>query len=389
MDQPVQKADRNGREFVPWPDWKVGDLPSLARYVSVPALDETGLPVPDRYTAADPDWANGQDIARSIYDSILGLGLKYMHEPWRLKSFGFQEFQPMQRVRYPAWLWRDSGGTCLDLAILYAAALKRAQIRPYIAILYPAELADPVRGEFEGHAFVIADLRAPLSDQHWAPVHRRHHRVRGQYCRRRVRGHRWDRRRRACHLVGGRARGGGRAALACRSYRRPVQPRPPAAVLSARRDLGMGTGRPGPAGAGGLRTGVVVSHPPAWCRWSTEPMPGPSSATTSSTRWPAAAVRSIKAGRITTGHELRVADLAPSQDTGAGWYISVVWAPGSRWTHRCVLATLVDALAAGGAGSVVRPVFARPATEPGRSLMMRYGFAPIGGQANGIWALEK
>ena len=74
----------------------------------------------------------------------------------------------MQRVRYPAWVRRDSGGTCLDLAILYATALMRAQIRPYIAILYPAELADPVRGEFEGHAFVIADLRAPLTDQYRA-----------------------------------------------------------------------------------------------------------------------------------------------------------------------------------------------------------------------------
>ncbi|HEY1346929.1 MAG TPA: hypothetical protein VGF54_18235 [Streptosporangiaceae bacterium] len=163
-------ADGKGREFVPWPDWKIGDIPSLARYVSVPALDETSLPVPDRYTDADPAWEKGRDIARSIYESILGLGLKYMHEPWRVKSFGYQEFQPRQRVRYPAWVWRDSGGTCLDLAILYATALMRAQIRPYIAILYPAELADPVRGEFEGHAFVIADLRAPLTDQHWEPA---------------------------------------------------------------------------------------------------------------------------------------------------------------------------------------------------------------------------
>ena len=76
----------------------------------------------------------------------------------------------MQRVRYPAWVRRDSGGTCLDLAILYATALMRAQIRPYIAILYPAEFANPVRGEYEGHAFVIADLRAPLTDQHWEPA---------------------------------------------------------------------------------------------------------------------------------------------------------------------------------------------------------------------------
>ena len=76
----------------------------------------------------------------------------------------------MQRVRYPAWVRRDSGGTCLDIAILFATALMRAQIRPYIAILYPAELADPGRGQAEGHAFVIADLLAPLTEQHWDPT---------------------------------------------------------------------------------------------------------------------------------------------------------------------------------------------------------------------------
>ena len=155
---------------MPWPDWKVGDLPSLARYVSMPALDETGLPVPDRFTEAGPAGANGRAVVRSIYESILGLGLKYMHEPWRVKTFGFQEFEPMQRVRYPAWVRRDSGGTCLDIAILFATALMRAQIRPYIAILYPAELADPGRGQAEGHAFVIADLLAPLTEQHWDPT---------------------------------------------------------------------------------------------------------------------------------------------------------------------------------------------------------------------------
>jgi hypothetical protein len=166
----AREAGQNGQEFVPWPDWEVGDMPSLARYVSVSALDETGLPSPDRYTGAPPPGGEqGRNIARSIYDSILGLGLKYMHEPWRLQSFE-GEARAMQRVRYPAWIWRDSGGTCLDLAILYATALMRAQIRPYIAILYPAGLVDPVRGELEGHAFVIADLQAPLTDQEWGPA---------------------------------------------------------------------------------------------------------------------------------------------------------------------------------------------------------------------------
>jgi hypothetical protein len=156
-----------GREFVSWPDWKIGDIPSLAEYVSVPALDETGLRATDPYTDADPYVA--RYIAGSIYESILALRLKYLHQPWREEQFGFRDFTPVQRVRYPAWVRRDSGGTCLDLAILYAAALMRAQIRPYLAILYPAELADPARGA-QGHAFVIADLRAPLTDQRWNPA---------------------------------------------------------------------------------------------------------------------------------------------------------------------------------------------------------------------------
>ena len=158
-------ADENDKEFVRWPDWTIDDIPSLARYVSVPALDDTSLPVTDRYTDANRE--KGRDIARGIYESILALDLKYMHEPWRQESFGLQEWAGRQRVRYPAWIWRDSGGTCLDLAILYAAALMRAQIRPYIAVLYPAEFAGSGRAGAQGHAFVIADIGAPLTDQHW------------------------------------------------------------------------------------------------------------------------------------------------------------------------------------------------------------------------------
>jgi hypothetical protein len=100
-------------------------------------------------------------------------------------------------------------------------------------------------------------------------------------------------------------------------------------------------------------------------------------------------VRRIRSGQITADRQLQAADLTASQEAGAGWYISVVWTPGSKWARRCVIATLVDALATGGAGSVARPVFARSATDQGRSLMERYGFAAIGAHATGIWALEK
>jgi len=52
----------NNEKFVTWPDWEAGDIPSLARYVSVPALDDISLPVADSYTHADP--VRGREIAR-------------------------------------------------------------------------------------------------------------------------------------------------------------------------------------------------------------------------------------------------------------------------------------------------------------------------------------
>ena len=100
-------------------------------------------------------------------------------------------------------------------------------------------------------------------------------------------------------------------------------------------------------------------------------------------------VRRIRSGLITAGRQLRPAQLAPSPDAAAGWYVSVLWAPGPAWMRRCVIATLVDALAASGAGSAAQPVFARPATNQGCSLMESYGFAAIGARADGIWALQK
>jgi hypothetical protein len=97
----------------------------------------------------------------------------------------------------------------------------------------------------------------------------------------------------------------------------------------------------------------------------------------------------IRSGEIKAGRELSSADLAASPDASAGWYVAIIWAPGPKWTRRCVIATLVDALAASGAGSEARPVFAHPATDQGRSLMKRYGFAAIGAQADDIWFLAK
>lgn len=101
------------------------------------------------------------------------------------------------------------------------------------------------------------------------------------------------------------------------------------------------------------------------------------------------AVRRLRSGQITVGGQLAPADLAVSPGTIAGWYIAIIWAPGRPWTRRCVIATLVDALAAAGAGSAAQPVFGRPVTAQGRLLMGKYGFTAVGATADAISVLEK
>jgi hypothetical protein len=101
------------------------------------------------------------------------------------------------------------------------------------------------------------------------------------------------------------------------------------------------------------------------------------------------AVRRLRSGQVTDGRQLQPADLAVSPAATEGWYIALIWAPGPPWTRRCVIATLVDALAAAGAGRAAQPVFGRPVTPPGRSLMRQYGFTAVNAAADAISVLQK
>ena len=101
------------------------------------------------------------------------------------------------------------------------------------------------------------------------------------------------------------------------------------------------------------------------------------------------AVGRLRSGQITAGGQLGPADLAISPGSIAGWYIAIIWAPGRPWTRRCVIATLVDALAAAGAGSATQPVFGQPVTPQSRSLMAQYGFTAVSAAADAISVLEK
>lgn len=99
------------------------------------------------------------------------------------------------------------------------------------------------------------------------------------------------------------------------------------------------------------------------------------------------AVRRIEDGQLIDGSQLKPDDLAAPDGASAGSYVSVIWAPGAVWTRRCVIATLVESLAATRADGTTRPFFARPATDRGRWLMQRYGFTAVRDEKN-IWALR-
>ncbi len=98
----------------------------------------------------------------------------------------------------------------------------------------------------------------------------------------------------------------------------------------------------------------------------------------------AEAVHRIMARQITSGSQLKPDDLAAPAETVNGAYVSVIWAPGAAWTRRCVIASLVESLAAIRTPGIARPLFARPANDAGRALMEEYGFSPVSAK-DAIW----
>jgi hypothetical protein len=149
-----------------WPDWHVLDIRRLAAYVSPAGLDDLSLPIPARYLSAGG--SRGTETVGAVYDAIRSLGLRYSNEPFRAQPMADNDF--VQRVRYPARMVRDSCGTCLDFALVYAAALMRAEVRPLIVITNRSEDGGDSRPEAtaargaESHVFVLADLRQPLQN---------------------------------------------------------------------------------------------------------------------------------------------------------------------------------------------------------------------------------
>jgi len=94
-------------------------------------------------------------IARAVYDALRGdLGISYINPPASFETTG-------QKILLPSQILEHRMGTCLDLAVLYAACLERAGLHSLLFIMH-------------GHAFAgfwqkPTALPTPV-EQHWMSV---------------------------------------------------------------------------------------------------------------------------------------------------------------------------------------------------------------------------
>lgn len=80
------------------------------------------------------------ETAKSIYDAIRAMGIRYATPPASFESTG-------QKVRRPEEVLSERWGTCLDLSVLYASALEAAGINPVIVVLKEHAFAGFLREE--------------------------------------------------------------------------------------------------------------------------------------------------------------------------------------------------------------------------------------------------
>lgn len=127
--------------ILPYNHWGgMGDLKysQLARFVmpDLPSVKELVVKAGDLLAKkkigpldgyqSDPNGVKTQMIA--LYKTIQSLGIHYFNPPSDFQSKG-------QPIRIPEEVIRGHGGTCIDMAILYASALERIGLHPIIFLL--------------------------------------------------------------------------------------------------------------------------------------------------------------------------------------------------------------------------------------------------------------
>ncbi len=134
-----------------WPLWDPTDVLALVQFVSRKAIAPADLQPPPGVVYNEANVEEGRNIARALYEKLAKCGIPYAHEEWSPGT--------TQLVR-PAAEMRQSKGTCVDLAVAYAAMCWDAQLRPLLALGGPRDAR---------HVLVVIDLSATRNDAPAAP----------------------------------------------------------------------------------------------------------------------------------------------------------------------------------------------------------------------------
>lgn len=148
-----------------WPEWRyeIGSIGRIAAYVSPRSiLDDDQLrprgSVDQRYQTGEHHSTLRRRLALEQYQRLADLEIRYDREPFTAGG--------RQPIRYPQWVLQESG-TCLDLALLFAAMCQANRVAAYIALASQLDPEGKVSGP--GHAFVVVDLNRDLSWSSFRP----------------------------------------------------------------------------------------------------------------------------------------------------------------------------------------------------------------------------
>ena len=144
----------------PWPDWEwhfgdLADLRTIGRYAVEDAIAATGLR--NQRSFLDGGLPAAREVAAAGYNTFKSHAIAYGLEPL-LYPDGDPDVH-RQRIRTPEQIRTDKG-TCIDLAVAYAAQCYEANLRAAVVFAMKRDAG----GGYPVHALVLVDLRVPRQD---------------------------------------------------------------------------------------------------------------------------------------------------------------------------------------------------------------------------------
>ncbi|MDX2000595.1 MAG: energy transducer TonB [Thermoanaerobaculia bacterium] len=128
---------------------EVSNHPLLAAYVSRddPAVTAFAALANKRAGGVAAGENDEQALAalQALYELLVVNDVTYQHPPSLIDGSSAIDYHTVQSLKYPRDVLRDRSGTCIDLAMLYAAAAHAIGLPAYLALV-------------PGHAFPVIDL---------------------------------------------------------------------------------------------------------------------------------------------------------------------------------------------------------------------------------------